>query len=84
MWKESIETNGKSMKVALASGSIGEALHASDYAMYAYLQLGKEQEAKAILDGLPAIAARFDPKAITGAAPPSAAVFAIAAIPARQ
>jgi tetratricopeptide (TPR) repeat protein len=83
MWKESIETNGKSMKVALASGSIGEALHASDYAMYAYLQLGKEQEAKAILDGLPAIAARFDPKAITGAAPPSAAVFAIAAIPAR-
>ena len=83
MWKESIETNARSMKVAVASGSIGEALHASDYSMYAYLQMGKEQQAKAILDGLPALAARFDPNAITGAAPPSAAVFAIAAIPAR-
>ena len=83
MWKESIETNHRSMNVALASSSIAEALHAADYAMYAYLQLGKEQEAKAILEGLPAIAARFDPNAITGAAPGSAGVFALAAIPAR-
>ena len=51
--------------------------------MYAYLQMGKEREAKAILDGLPALAARFDPNAITGAAPGSAGVFALAAIPAR-
>jgi carboxylesterase type B len=51
--------------------------------MYAYLQIGKESEAKAILDGLPALAARFDPNAITGAAPGSAGVFALAAIPAR-
>jgi tetratricopeptide (TPR) repeat protein len=83
MWKESIETNHRSMSVALASSSIAEALHAADYAMYAYLQLGKEQEAKAILDGLPALAARFGPNAITGAAPGSAGVFALAAIPAR-
>jgi hypothetical protein len=58
-------------------------LHAADYAMYADLQLGKESDAKAILDGLPALAARFDPNAITGAAPGSAGVFALAAIPAR-
>jgi hypothetical protein len=45
--------------------------------------MGKKAEAKAILDGLPALAARFDPNAITGAAPGSAGVFAIAAIPAR-
>nr|MDQ6873383.1 hypothetical protein [Gemmatimonadota bacterium] len=64
-------------------GSIAEALHASDYAMYAYLQMGKDSEAKAILDGLPALAARFDPNAVTGAAPGSAGVFALAAIPAR-
>jgi tetratricopeptide (TPR) repeat protein len=83
MWKESIATNHRSMEVALASGSIAEALHASDYAMYAYMQLGQEKEAKAILDGLPAIAARFDPNAVTGAATGSAGVFALAAIPAR-
>ena len=83
MWEESVNTNNRSMKVALSGGSIAEALHAADYAMYAYLQLGKEHESKAILDNLPALAARFDPNAITGAAPGSAGVFALAAIPAR-
>jgi hypothetical protein len=83
MWQESVDANHRSMEVALASGSIAEALHADDYAMYAYLQMGKEPEAKAILDGLPALAARFDPNAITGAAPGMAGVFALAAIPAR-
>ena len=83
MWEESVNTNNRSMQVALSGGSIAEALHAADYAMYAYLQMGKETEAKAILDGLPALAARFDPNAITGAAPGSAGVFALAAIPAR-
>ncbi len=83
MWDESIATNLRSRDVALRDGAINETLHASDYAMYAYLQLGKEVEAKAILDGLPALAARFDPDAIAGAAPASAAVFALAAIPAR-
>jgi len=83
MWQESVDANKRSMEVALSTNSIGETLHASDYAMYAYLQMGKESEAKAILDGLPALIARFDPNAITGAAPASAAVFAQAAIPAR-
>jgi hypothetical protein len=69
--------------IALRGGSIAEALHASDYAMYANLQMGRNADAKAILDGLPALAARFDPTAITGAAPGSAGVFALAAIPAR-
>jgi hypothetical protein len=83
LWQESVETNSRSMRVALESGSISEALHASDYAMYAYLQLGKEAEAKAILEGLPALARRFDPSAVTGAATGAAGVFALAAIPAR-
>jgi hypothetical protein len=83
MWQESVNTNNRSIKAALSSGGIGEALHASDYAMYAYLQMGKESDAKAILDGLPALGARFDANAITGAAPGSAGVFALAAIPAR-
>ena len=83
MWEESVNTNKRSIEVALRSGAVGEVLHASDYAMYAYLQMGRDSEAKAILDGLPALAARFDPNAVTGAAPGSAGVFALAAIPAR-
>ena len=83
MWKESVETNERSNAVAIAAGSIAEAFHASDYEMYAYLQLGDYPKAKAILDKLLGLAARFDPNAITGAAPPAAAYFAMAAIPAR-
>ncbi len=83
MWEESIRANERSKASALETGAIAEALHASDYAMYANLQLGREAEAKAILDGLPSLAARFDPRAVTGAAPGSAGVFALAAIPAR-
>jgi len=83
MWQESVDANRQSMTVALGDGSIAEALHAADYRMYAYLQLGKESDAKAILDTLPVLAARFDPTAITGAAPASAGFFAMAAIPAR-
>lgn len=83
MWEESVDANNRSMKVALSNGSIAEALHAADYKMYAYLQMGRESDARAILDGLPALAARFDVNAITGAAPGSAGVFALAAIPAR-
>ena len=71
LWQESIDANNRSMKVAQGSGSIAEALHAADYAMYAYLQLGKETEAKAILDGLPALASRFDVNAITRCSRPA-------------
>ena len=83
MWEESVAANRESMRSALASGSIAEALHAGDYVVYAYLQLGRDSDAKAMLDTLPSLAARFDPAAVTGAAPGSAGVFALAAIPAR-
>jgi hypothetical protein len=83
MWRQSAAANGRSMQVASRSSSIAEMLHAADYAMYADLQLGRWRDAKAILGGLPALAARFDPDAVTGAAPGSAGIFALAAIPAR-
>jgi hypothetical protein len=83
LWKESIATNLKSMDVALSTASIAETLHAADYAAYAYLQLRRYADAKGILDRLPALRARFDVNAVTGAAPGSAGVFALAAIPAR-
>ena len=83
LWQSSVDANKQSIDAAMATGSIAEVLHASDYAMYGDLQMAKYQDAKAILDGLPALSARFDPKAVTGAAPGSAGVFALAAIPAR-
>jgi hypothetical protein len=83
LWQESVETNQRSIDVALANGAIGEALHASDYTAYANLQMRRIAEAKAVLDRLPALVSRFDVNATTGAAPGSVGVFAIAAIPAR-
>lgn len=83
MWKESVRANLLSMDAALKQGSLAEALHAADYAVYANLQLSHDTAAQAIMRRLPAIAERFDPKAVTGAAPGFAGVFALAAIPAR-
>jgi hypothetical protein len=83
MWRQSADANTRSMQVASRTASISEMLHAADYAMYANLQLGRWREAKTILDSLPALASRFDPNAVTGAAPGSAGIFALAAIPAR-
>ncbi|HVT41273.1 MAG TPA: hypothetical protein VHE78_19710 [Gemmatimonadaceae bacterium] len=83
LWQESINTNLKSIAAAEREGSIGEALHASDYLMYAYLQTGQDRAALAVVTGLPGFAARFDPNAIASAAPGSAGMFALAVIPAR-
>ena len=82
-WKESVGTNLRSIETALRDTAIAEVLHASDYAEYAYLQMRQLGQARAVLDGLPALRARFDVNAVRGAAPGSAGVFALAAIPAR-
>ncbi len=82
-WQESIDTNVKSAASARRDGSVGEELHASDYEMYAFLQTGQDRAARRLIDALPAIAARYDPTVVAGAAPPAAAYFAMAAIPAR-
>ena len=83
MWQESVNTNLRSMEAASRESAIGEALHASDYAVYAYLQMRRDSAAAKILASLPALAKKFDANAITGAAPGSAGIFAQAAIPAR-
>jgi hypothetical protein len=82
-WDESVAANTRSAKVALDEGSVAEALHASDYMMYAYLQTGRDSAAARVLARLPALAERFDPNAVGSAAPPAAGFFAMAAIPAR-
>jgi tetratricopeptide (TPR) repeat protein len=71
-WKESIETNRKSAEAARKAGGVGEEAHALDYQTYAYLQIGQDRQAKAVVD-----------HAATIAAAPGANPFAIAAIPAR-
>jgi len=83
-WQDSINTNIAAAAAAKREGQTAEELHASDYETYAYLQTAQDRAARAILDSLPEIAARFDPKlVISGAGPPSAGYFALAAIPAR-
>jgi hypothetical protein len=51
--------------------------------VYAYLQTAQDGDAKTMLDALPEVASRFNPEAIGSAAPGSAGIFALAAIPAR-
>jgi len=82
-WQESIDTNVASGAVARRENSVAEELHAMDYQMYAYLQTAQDRSARRLLDALPEVAARFDPDAVGSAAPGSAGVFALAAIPAR-
>ena len=83
LWRQSIEANVAAGSAARREASTAEELHASDYRVYAYLQLGEDRAARRVLDSLPAAASRFDPTAIGTAAPPAAGYFALAAIPAR-
>jgi hypothetical protein len=83
-WQESIDSNIAAAAAARREGQTSEELHASDYEIYAYLQTGQDQAAKSLANSLPEIASRFDPRVvISGAGPPSAGYFALAAIPAR-
>jgi tetratricopeptide (TPR) repeat protein len=49
-WSESIASNTESARVAKDAGDIAEQLHAMDYEVYAYLQLGQDAKAKALID----------------------------------
>jgi hypothetical protein len=83
-WQESIDSNISAAAAAKREGQTAEELHASDYEIYAYLQTGQDEAAGRIVNSLPEIAARFDPKAvISGAGGPAVGYFALAAIPAR-
>jgi tetratricopeptide (TPR) repeat protein len=83
-WQESIDSNIAAAAAARREGQTAEELHASDYEIYAYLQTGQDDAARRIVNSLPEIASRFDPKAVlNGAGGPAAGYFALAAIPAR-
>ncbi len=73
-WQESAATNLRSMEAAKAGGEPDEAFHATDYMVYAYLQLARDAEARRAIDEamkIGDISARF------------VAPYAIAAMPAR-
>ena len=90
-WQESIDTNIRSHDVAMQRHDPGEALHAWDYEMYAYLQTAQDAAAKKILDGVNEIIARpaapaggrADMPAMPGMPGGPAGGWAAAAIPAR-
>jgi hypothetical protein len=72
LWKESVETNTRSAAAAKAENSIGQALHAMDYMVYADLQLARDADALAVVK---------DALSLSG--PDIASAYARAAIPAR-
>jgi tetratricopeptide (TPR) repeat protein len=49
-WQDSVSTNRRSADVAKKDGDGDGAFHAADYMVYAQLQLGRDQEARRILD----------------------------------
>jgi hypothetical protein len=83
-WQDSIESNLAAAAAARREGQTTEELHALDYQVYAYLQTAQDEAARRLVRSLPEVTSRFNPKqVISGAAPPAAGYFALAAIPAR-
>ncbi len=72
LWDESIETNIRSARV---SENHGELLHAMDYMAYAYLQQGRDGDAKKVVDHIADLGALNNKQFV--------AAFALAIIPAR-
>jgi tetratricopeptide (TPR) repeat protein len=72
-WTESIETNARSATAARRDDDGDEQAHASDYMVYAYLQLGRDADAQRVIEesGQLGRVTRF------------AAPYALAAMPAR-
>jgi tetratricopeptide (TPR) repeat protein len=83
-WRESVASNIASAEAARAEGAFAEELHAMDYMAYAYLQMGRDEAARALVGQVPAVRSRLAaPAAGGGAAPVTAGAYASAAIPAR-
>src|SRR5262245_25748920 len=83
LWQESIDSNrasaaaGKAYYTRLSKDTVwDQTLHALDYVVYAYLQTGQDQQARAVLEELSAMP-RAEPENFVAA-------YAYAAIPARM
>ena len=74
-WEDSAATNLRSADAARKGGEPNEAYHASDYAVYAYLQLARDGDARRTMEEVSKVT-DFNPAIRT-------APYAIAAMPAR-
>src|SRR5213593_174470 len=74
-WKESVASNQASVRAAKADKAGSDQLHGQDYMVYAYLQLGQDKNARAVIDDM-AQATNFSAEVQGGP-------FALAASPAR-
>ena len=74
-WQESAETNSRSAAAAEAEGNGQEQAHAMDYLVYAYLQMGRDGEARRLVEASQKITT-FNPAIFIGP-------YGIAAMPAR-
>jgi hypothetical protein len=54
-WQESIASNTEASRVAKEGADFHDQLHSMDYMVYAYLQLGQDSKAKAVLDNMNAV-----------------------------
>jgi tetratricopeptide (TPR) repeat protein len=54
-WKESIASNIESARAAKTGKDFDEQLHAMDYMVYAYLQLGQDQKSRRVVDEMGAV-----------------------------
>jgi hypothetical protein len=54
-WKESVAANSAAARLARAGREQDDELHASDYMVYGYLQMGRDTEARAILERMAAV-----------------------------
>ena len=74
-WKESIAVNTVSARAAKAEKEPIDELHATDYLVYAYLQLAQDKKAREFIDEMTTVT-DFNPKLIAGP-------YALSAAPAR-
>jgi tetratricopeptide (TPR) repeat protein len=74
-WNDSIAVNSVSARVAKADKEPVDQLHAMDYLVYAYLQLGQDAKARAVVDEMMAVTG-VNPNFLAGP-------YALAASPAR-
>ncbi|MBC8022962.1 MAG: hypothetical protein H7Y14_07575 [Burkholderiales bacterium] len=72
-WEESAATNKRSNEVAKKDADYDEAYHASDYMVYAYLQMGRDEEARRVVEE--AMRVKIGPRLATP--------YAMGAMPAR-
>jgi len=72
-WESSVATNRRSATVAEKNNEPDQALHAMDYMTYAYLQLGRDEDARKTYDEARGLKSSGGP----------GAVYALAAMPAR-